>query len=309
MRTRLLLATGLGIALFASTAPAATDFVDTTLRPPASGGLATNNGNAGNWVIEGTGVGDGNSNRIGGAANPQIGNDDAAHGSVPIISVGNGTNGKWTAYNYLAAPGSGLTGSNSASLDATFRVRNMNNGGGQNNANAVDSGEALLQLALGATNGQGANGVGVMLTATQQQTTDLSYYYKLVLFESGSTFRKTLWTSPLFNTDASSFGVDHQDPNYEHAIMSLDRDGNVKLNWNGTDVYTSASPETALGTVESRAWVGSGTAINPWPGNARSVVWYQGVTLTASSALPEPASIMLLGVGFGLVGLRRRRTA
>src|SRR5204863_7232669 len=101
----------------------------------------------------------------------------------------------------------------------------------------------------------------------------------------------------------SSLGADHQDPHYEHAYMSLNKDGFVQLIWNGSIVYQSAVPETALGTMESRAWVGSGTAINPWPGNARSVVWYQNAVLTPSSVLPEPTSLTLLGLGAGLQGL------
>src|SRR5438477_1690056 len=124
-----------GIALLLSPAAfAATDFVDTTLRPNTTGGLVVNNGGAGNWSLEGPKIGDGNSNRLGGAADPQVGNDDAAHGSVPLFSMGNGTNGGYIDYNYLASPGSGLSGSAYASIDSVFRARNINNGGGQSNA-------------------------------------------------------------------------------------------------------------------------------------------------------------------------------
>jgi hypothetical protein len=286
-------AAGLAFVLFTPVVRAATDFANTDLRPNTVGGAVANNGaTAGDWALSGTKTGDGNSNRLGGAADPQVGVD----GAFNIFSMGNGTNGGWIDYSYKDAPlgdVSGLVGSVTATFDSIFRARNMNNGTGR--------GTPILSLSLG--NNQAGNTTGVGVSINVVNFPDDTYHYVLTNYANDSSFA-ALFDIGAFAVDAT---VDHQDANYEHAILTLTKNGatsHVTLNWNGSTIYDN--DVVALGSVDARAHVGIGTAVQPLDANARGVVWFQDALLTASSVVPEPTSLALIG-GFGLLALRRRR--
>jgi hypothetical protein len=261
-----------GIALmFAHAALAVTDFTDTFT--PA------NVAAPGNWTEEDATGDNGAGNRLGGATNPQVGLD----GAIPVFSM-SGQNGQYIDYNYAAGGAGGLSGSYFASLDATFRPRNVNNGNLE--------GTPVLSLSLG-------NNVGVSLNVAQNP--DDTYHYKLLEFDANGN-RNILLDVFQFAVDATT---DHQDFNYQRFVLSLDVTGRATLAFNGSTVFDQVL--APFGPVESRAWFGAGTAVQPLPGNAFDHVWFQSVTLTASS-VPEPATLGLLALGsVGL--LRRRRSA
>jgi hypothetical protein len=230
----------------------------------------------GNWTLEDATGNNGAGNRLGGASNPQVGMD----GSVQVFSM-SGQNGKYIDYNYAAGGAGGISGSQVAAFDAIFRPRNVNNGNAQ--------GSPVLSISLGS--------VGVSLNVAQNA--DDTYHYKVVQFAADST-RNILSDVYQFAVDATP---DHQDVNYEHFVLTLTATGHATLAMNGSTVFDQVlSP---IGAVESRAWFGAGTAVQPLPGNAYDHVWFQTVTLSASST-PEPATLSLIALG-GLAVLRRRR--
>ena len=271
MKTRVI-SLALAVSLVVSAgAFAVTDFTDTFNNGSQfpAGDLPNT---VGNWTLEDATGDYGGENRMGGTSNPQ------SNGTEFSMS---GQAGQYIDYNYAAGGAGGLSGSYVATFDAIFKVRHSNNGTG--------SGSPILSLALG-------NGLGVSLNVANDP--DDTYHYKLVKFATDST-SAVVFDVMQFAVDATS---DHQDFNYQHAVLSLDVTGHTKLDWNGSTVFDQIL--TGLGSVESRAWFGAGTAVQPVAGNAKNHVWFQTVTLSASS-VPEPASLGLIALG-GLALLRRR---
>src|SRR5688572_10398714 len=123
--------------------------------------------------------------------------------------MGNGTNGRWIDYSYKnAAPDvSGLSGSGTATFEATFRARNVNNGTGRGNP--------VLSLTLGNNQDGDTEGVGISINIVNFP--DDTYHYVLTKFDVNST------TTPLldlgqFATDATS---DHRDSVYRNAVLTM----------------------------------------------------------------------------------------
>jgi hypothetical protein len=255
---------------------AVTDFISTVTPGPTNAQPTLING----WTFEQAAGNDGAENRMGGDSNPDsIGTEFSVSGQA----------GKWANYNYAAGGEGGLTGSYTATFDATFRARNVNNG--------TNAGSPILSLSL-------ANGVGVSLSIVNNP--DDTYHYKLVQFDAGSA-TNVLHDIEQFATDSVS---DHQDFTYNRAVLTVDVTGHVKLDWSGDYLNQPLSTVfeqtlSPMSGVESRAWFGAGTIVQPVAGNAKSHVWFQSVTLSASS-VPEPATLSLLVLG-GLGVLRRRR--
>jgi MYXO-CTERM domain-containing protein len=279
---------GLGLAFSTPAVHAATNFTNTQLTAP----LPAQNSSIGDWLLEDGGngvIGNGSSNRVGGAADPQNSSDNT------VWAIGNDSSikGHYIDFNYKAsAPDvSGLSGSAIATFESIFKARNFNNGTGR--------GSPILSLTLG-NNQDASHGVGVSINIVNEQPAD-DYHYILTEFSSDSSF------APLLDLGQFALGStsDHQDANFEHAVLSLDNTGKITLVWNGVTVYNQVPAGGALGSVDARAIAGSGSAVQPYPSNAYGVVFFQKADLSASSTVPEPTGLALAGLG--LLALRRRR--
>src|SRR5262249_41918531 len=151
------------------------------------------------------------SNRLGGAADPQVGTDSDV-GGVPIFAMGNGTTNGWIDYSYKdGADTSGLVPSVTATFDSIFRARNINNGTGR--------GAQLSSPSLGKNQAGNTTGVGVSINIVNEPGD--TYHYVLTEFASDSSFTPLLDIAQ-FAVDATS---DHQDAAYEHALLTLTKNG------------------------------------------------------------------------------------